>query len=223
MIEPRYFVLEPYAKPPVGHASRQAMLAYADEIMDDDPELADDLARWARNCYLWEGSTTDRRPPPCEYGVEEQTLFAEGQCVLEKAALCAPPLTMPAWATIDPLLTVFVLKPRGSSAHARAARETMRCYAEHIEASDPDQAKRLREWVAREERQKTKPTDCYWWALGYNAAEHGEPMRPPHYITMKERRQLWIEGWRYANSDMEREAWDDGAVHDRGRRNDNDD
>ena len=32
-----------------------------------------------------------------------------------------------------------------------------------------------------------KHTKYYWWTLSYNAADYGEPMRPPHYITNKER------------------------------------
>ena len=151
MLEPRYFVLEPYAKYPRGHAARQAMLAFADEIVDDDSNLADDLIRWARNCYRWEGSNVHRENNPYKRGSEPYNLFAEGKQAMAEAVTSSNPNNLPGWVHIDPLLTVFVLKPRGNNFYARASREAMLHYAKLIEQAEPDIAKRLRQWVSQEQ------------------------------------------------------------------------
>jgi hypothetical protein len=45
----------------------------------------------------------------------------------------------------------FVLKPKGADLHAQACRAAMRSYASVIEASNPDFAADLRNWIDREE------------------------------------------------------------------------
>jgi|GEM_PF-1280886 hypothetical protein len=43
----KYFVLNPTKDDSYGHASRQAMRTYAKEIWAENPELSNDLFRWA--------------------------------------------------------------------------------------------------------------------------------------------------------------------------------
>ena len=49
------------------------------------------------------------------------------------------------------LLKYFVLKPRGTSAHAKASREAMLTYATWIKEEDSSLASSLRRWVSEEE------------------------------------------------------------------------
>ena len=46
-LEMKYFVLKPKGIDPYAEASRKAMYVYADEIMDDNRDLALDLIKWA--------------------------------------------------------------------------------------------------------------------------------------------------------------------------------
>lgn len=46
MLEFKYFVLKPKGNDSYAYASRQAMLAYAKCIMDEDIALSDDLIKW---------------------------------------------------------------------------------------------------------------------------------------------------------------------------------
>jgi hypothetical protein len=47
-LEMKYFVLKPKGDDPYAVASRMAMLAYADAIMDVNRDLALDLIRWVQ-------------------------------------------------------------------------------------------------------------------------------------------------------------------------------
>lgn len=42
----KYFVLNPNKKDPYGKASKKAILKYAEEIKEVNPELAEDLVYW---------------------------------------------------------------------------------------------------------------------------------------------------------------------------------
>lgn len=44
----------------------------------------------------------------------------------------------------------FVLKPVGDDAYAMASRAAMRCFARHIEQSNPELAKEVQEWADKE-------------------------------------------------------------------------
>ena len=48
----KYFVLNPTKNDNYGHASRQALRTYAKEITDENPELAEDLWKWANDIAI---------------------------------------------------------------------------------------------------------------------------------------------------------------------------
>jgi len=45
-LDMRYFVLKPQGNTPYHRASRAALLSYADEIEEENPQLAQDLRNW---------------------------------------------------------------------------------------------------------------------------------------------------------------------------------
>lgn len=76
----KYFVLNPTKDDAYGHASRQAMRAYAKCIMPENEKLAEDLFQWASDAETESGGSEESKNATDTCTCKDPDIVGAGSC-----------------------------------------------------------------------------------------------------------------------------------------------